>query len=188
MKDSRAFVIGLLASILALASGVYIGIEVRGDGEKQALLPENNAPDQEAIDNFFTVQLNDPEGNTVDLARFKGKILVINFWATWCSPCRDEMPEFSALQTRYAGNGVQFVGIALDSADNVSRFAKQYQVTYPLLASDTRGADLARTLGDTRVNLPYSIVLSADGRILMTRLGRVPRLEIDALLQKAAHR
>ncbi|MBK7355065.1 redoxin family protein [Propionivibrio sp.] len=185
MRNSKFFVIGLLAMIIALVSGIYIGIEARGGHETREAENTENTPADAAIANFFNELLNDADGHPFDLAQLRGKILVLNFWATWCTPCREEMPEFSRLQTKYAANGVQFVGIALDSADNVSSFVKQYPVTYPLLIAGTRGAEITRQLGNARLALPYSIVFSAKTEVLMTRLGRISEPELDALLQKA---
>lgn len=185
MRNSRFFVVGLLATILAMVSGIYIGIEARRDRHTRVATAVESAPTVQAIADFFNKELNDNDGHPFDLARLKGKTLVVNSWATWCTPCREEMPELSRLQTKYVANGVQIVGIAVDSADNVSSFAKSYPVTYPLLIADARGAELTRQLGNLRLALPYSVVLSAKADVLMTRLGRIPEPELDALLQKA---
>lgn len=189
MTTKRQFVVGAVAVVIALASGIYIGIEARGGREARevsALGYPEYAPTSEAIANLFAAHLSDSEGKTLAMSQWQGRTLVINFWATWCTPCREEMPEFSRLQTKYAANGVQFVGIALDSADNVLNYSKQYPVTYPLLVAGSQGAELSRQLGNSLLTVPYTIVLSTNGEAHMTRIGPFPEQELDALLQKIA--
>jgi thiol-disulfide isomerase/thioredoxin len=81
-------------------------------------------------------------------------VLVVNFWATWCPPCKEEMPEFSRLNTKYAPNGVQFVGISLDSADKVAAFKEETEISYPLLIGNLETLDLSSDLGNRAKALP----------------------------------
>ena len=137
---------------------------------------------------LFATKLEGSGGKTQQIAQWRGKTLVVNFWATWCPPCREEMPIFSRLQTKYAAKGVQFVGIALDTADNVSRYSEQQTVGYPLLIGGTSGGELAQQLGDTSLALPYTVVVGAAGEVKLVRLGRVGEGELDALLADASSR
>lgn len=182
MRNSKRLVVGLVAAMLALAAGVYIGMETR-----QERTPGTSIS-AEAITRLFATRLNDADGKPQALSKWRGKTLVINFWATWCPPCREEMPSFSRLQTKYAANGVQFVGIALDTSDNVVTFSKQFPVSYPLLIADSEGTDLTRQLGNAQMALPYTVVLGAGGEVRLARLGRVSEQELDLLLQKASLR
>lgn len=179
MRNSKLLVVGLVGAMIALAAGVYIGMGARIDK-----MPEPSIS-SEAIARLFAIHLNDSEGNKQDFKQWQGKTLVVNFWATWCPPCREEMPSFSRLQTKYAANGVQFVGIALDTAVNVINFSKQYPTTYPLLIADSEGTELTRQLGNSRLALPYTVVIAANNEIRLARLGRVSEQELDFLLQKA---
>jgi len=180
LNTGKRFVAGLATVLvaLALALGIYVGGESRGRHNPEPLLPS------EAINRLFATRLNNTDGQTQAISQWRGKTLVINFWATWCPPCRQEMPAFSRLQTKYAANGVQFAGISLDSVENVVHFAKENQVTYPLLIADSDGSELARQLGNSQLALPYTVVFSADGDVLLTRLGRVSEEELDRLLSK----
>lgn len=182
MRNSKRLVVGLVAAMIALAAGVYIGLETRKERSPE---PSISA---EAITRFFATRLNDADGKPQAFSQWQGKTLVINFWATWCPPCREEMPSFSRLQTKYAAKGVQFVGIALDTADNVATFSKQYPVSYPLLIADSEGTDLTRQLGNAQMALPYTVVLGAGGAVQLARLGRVSEQELDLLLQKTSLR
>lgn len=183
MMDRRQFVVGAVASVIALASGVYIGIAVQGGDRLRDPSMLERLPSRDAVATFFTAHLNDLNGKMVPLSEWKGKTLVINFWATGCPPCREEMPALSRLQTKYSRNGVQFVGIALNSTDNVVDYSKQHPVSYPLLVADSLGEELSQRLGNSLLRLPYTLVLDAEGATRMTKMGAISEQELDALLQ-----
>ena len=178
MRRSKGLALALVAAMLALAAGVYIGLPAQ-----VALKPAPALP-QDAISHFFSTRLNNANGKTQDFAQWRGKTLVINFWATWCPPCREEMPEFSRLQAKFADKGVQFVGIALDTSDNVLNYSNQHPVLYPLIVADADGAELTRKMGNSRLALPYTVVIDSKGKPQLTRLGRVSEQELEVLLLK----
>ena len=180
MRISKTLVIGLIVAILALGAGIYIGMESQSVRGVRAPEPELS---REVLAHFFTLRLNDADGKPQSFSQWQGKTLVINFWATWCPPCREEMPVFSRLQTKYVPNDVKFVGIALDNADNVTTFSKQHPVTYPLIIADSEGGEITRQLGNSRMALPYTVVLGPGGETRLVRLGRVSEQELDVLLQ-----
>ncbi len=182
MRNSKRLVVGLVAAMIALAAGVYIGLESRQER------PPAQSISAETITRLFTTRLIDTDGKLQPFSQWQGKTLVINFWATWCPPCREEMPSFSRLQTKYAANGIQFVGIALDTSDNVATFSKQHPVSYPLLMAENEGMELTKQLGNAQMALPYTVVLGADGGVRLTRLGRVSEQELDLILQKVSLR
>ena len=129
-----------------------------------------------------------PVEKAVPLAieQWRGKVLVVNFWATWCPPCREEMPAFSRLQTKYAERDVQFVGIALDNANNVAQFKKIRPVSYPLLIAESNGSALTQQLGNADVALPYTVIFGKNGELRLRRLGRFSEHDLDTALQKAS--
>ena len=96
------------------------------------------------------------------------------------------MPILSRLQTKHAGNGVQIVGIALDTAENVAQYAAMRPASYPLLTGDANATNLSRLLGNSQLALPYTVVFNRDGTAEMTRLGRFSETELDSLLEKIA--
>lgn len=118
-------------------------------------------------------QLTALDGAPQTLAGFRGRILVINYWATWCAPCREEIPLFVKLQREYADKGVQFVGIAVDQADKVRDFAKEFQINYPLLLAGVEAIDLSRRAGNKAGVLPYTLVLNRSGRIAASLVGTI---------------
>lgn len=135
-----------------------------------------------ALTALFDATLPDAAGKPQRVAQWRGKTLVVNYWATWCTPCRDEMPAFSRLQQRYAARGVQFVGIAIDDAQAVRAFARDFPVSYPLLVADKEFAETSRALGNAALAVPYTVVIDRDGGVLTGVTGRVPEEALARLL------
>ena len=181
MRNSQRLMIGIVAALLALIAGVYAAKTVRSAPPPET--PFSLSP--AIVEQLFAARMPDTNGVQQTLSQWKEKTLVINFWATWCPPCREEMPAFSRLQSKHAENGVQFIGISIDFADNVKKYARQLQPTYPLLIGDVIGADLNRLLGNTKQALPYTLVLDPHNKVLFRHLGQVREGELDALLQRA---
>ena len=127
--------------------------------------------------------LPDADGREQAFSQWRGKVLVVNFWATWCVPCREEMPQFIATQAREAANGVQFVGIAVDQVDKVRQFRSEIGLNYPAVIGGFGAIDLSRELGNDLAALPFTIVLDRAGRVAYTHLGPVKAPALDALLR-----
>lgn len=178
MKSHKRRVLGLIAAVIALISGFFLGNEIRQPEQPGATVSS------EAVEQFLKTRLSDADGTIQPFAQWHGKILVINFWASWCPPCRDEMPAFARLQAKLQHQQVQFIGISLDSADNVLEFSRLSPVNYPLLVAYSEGSELTRLLGNTRLALPYTVVLDREKRIRLTHLGQITEHDLDKLLQK----
>lgn len=143
------------ASLKARAPAAPAGITV---AEKGGLVP--------------AMTLKDIAGNPVELPRvWAGRPTLVNLWATWCAPCLKEMPGLQAFATEQGGNGVQVVGIALDGPDAVQAFLRQHRIAYPVLVDAPGPADAGVRLGNPAGVLPYSVLVSAEGRIVKTRIG-----------------
>jgi thiol-disulfide isomerase/thioredoxin len=126
-----------------------------------------------------TIRLPDLDAHIVELPqRFTGRRLLINVWATWCGPCIREMPELQRFSLQQAANGVQVVGIALDDAASVRSFLEHTPVDYPILLETPGPADAGVRLGNPQGVLPYSVLVSADGRLLKQRIGPFAEGEI----------
>ena len=177
MTRNGALFGALVAAIVAAVATVYVHLPLG-----RPTPPARQALPQDAAERLFAAHFADLDGRPQALAQWRGKTLVVNFWASWCAPCREEMPAFSRLQTRHAGAGVQFVGIAIDSPHNVAEFARRLSVSYPLLIGETDGPALMRALGNVSLALPYTVLIDADGRPRFARLGRLDERELDALL------
>lgn len=136
-----------------------------------ALAPKQ-ASDQ-AVESLFQAKMPDPTGNELDLSKFRGKTLVVNFWAPWCGPCVEEMPELTALHGEYAQKNVEFIGIGIDSAGNIQEFLKKIPVKYPLAVAGFTGTELAKSFGNAQGGLPYTVVITPDGNVKYRKMGRV---------------
>lgn len=148
------FIIPVVA-LVALATGL--------------LFQYQNAHSSVALPAF---ELADTQGVMHKSDEWQGKVLVINFWASWCPPCLQEIPEFVALQNSYASQGLQFVGIAIDEAATAEAFAKKLQINYPsLVSSPQEGIALSKTLGNGLNTLPYSVVVNRKGDIVYRHMG-----------------
>ena len=112
-------------------------------------------------------------------AAYAGRPLLINVWATWCGPCRQEMPELQRFAGEQGANGTQVVGIALDEAEAVRSFVRQTGVRYPILLDTPGPADAGVRLGNPKGVLPYSVLISAEGRLLKQRIGPFEAGEIQ---------
>jgi thiol-disulfide isomerase/thioredoxin len=121
-------------------------------------------------------------GQTRRLADWRGKLVLLNFWATWCPPCREEIPLFIDLQKRYAGRGLQIVGISVDNPEAVARYWQSMRINYPLLLADESTYDLMAAYGNAQGGLPYSALIAPDGTLLATKLGAFHERELLALL------
>ena len=132
--------------------------------------------------------LSDLNGQAQSLGQWRGKLLIVNYWATWCTPCREEMPGFSRLQDKYRDKGVQFVGISIDTADKIIEFQKTTPVTYPLLIGDITVMENSAKLGNNRQALPFTAVFDREGRLSATKLGRLSEPELERLLTELISR
>ena len=124
--------------------------------------------------------LPDAAGGNLDLASLRGKTVVLNFWATWCPPCVEEMPELAGLHREISGRNALVVGIGIDSASNIKAFAEKGQYPYPLLIAGMGGTELARQLGNASGALPYTVVIDEDGRVIDRKLGRIKLEQLRA--------
>ena len=122
------------------------------------------------------------DGAPQTLAVWRGRVLVINYWATWCAPCREEIPLFVRLQQEYASKKVQFIGIAIDQTDKVREFAKEFNINYPLLIAGIDAVELSRKAGNKAGVLPYTLVLDRSGKIASSMVGGVSEVTMRAQL------
>jgi thiol-disulfide isomerase/thioredoxin len=151
--------IGLLAALAGTALWLGAGAPAR---------QTRNAVSPEAV---FAAVFRDVAGAPQSLGRFQGKILVVNFWATWCAPCREEMPAFTRLQSRWAARNVQFVGLANDDPAKVERFARDLAINYPLWVGGEEIGELSKRLGNHLGVLPHTVILDPSGRVSEQKVG-----------------
>lgn len=136
----------------------------------------------EAAARLMNMTVSTPQGEAVQLKQWAGKVLVVNFWATWCPPCREEMPEFSRVQTQLVDKGVQFVGIGIDTPDNIISFEKSNTISYPLLIGAYDLLKITADLGNKSSALPFTVILDRTGRIAHSKMGKLDEAELLRLL------
>lgn len=140
--------------------------------------------DTDAIELMLAFTLPDAAGQPFALSALRGAPMVVNFWATWCPPCVEEMPELSELHGEFAPRGVRIVGIGIDSAVNIRQFSEKTPVSYPLLVAGNGGLELVRRFGNNAGALPYTLVLDRGGRVVWRTLGRFQNAALrSAILQ-----
>ena len=167
MTRQNILLYGAIA-ILFAAIGLYFGVNRQRIEE----------PKPAVATKLFALSLADAKGKSHNLSQWRGKTLVVNFWATWCGPCVAEMPELSALQTDPGLKNLQVIGIGIDSEANIAEFSSKYAISYPLYVSGMAGTELAREFGNLSGGLPFTVLIGADGRVKKTYLGR---LKVDEL-------
>ncbi len=123
----------------------------------------------------------DVTGKMRSLSEWSGKILIVNFWATWCPPCKEEMPEFDRLQQEFGSRGIQFLGVALEDGDAVRAYLQHKPVGYPILIGEAGGTEWAETLGNTLQVLPFTVIFDGAGRVVQTKAGPYKRSELTEL-------
>lgn len=168
----RTAIIGAVG-LAAMGSVGYFGWQQstrRAPQANRAIRPATarTAPDIEA---FFAAVLPDMAGDDQSMAQWRGRPLVINFWATWCPPCVKEMPDLNRLAQQHPG--AQFLGIAIDTASNVTEFVKKIPVSYPIFVAGLGGVGLVRALGNAAGGLPFTVLVRAQGDLGPVILGPV---------------
>ena len=132
---------------------------------------------------LWSTRLPDLAGKSRQVSEWRGRVVVCNFWATWCAPCREEIPVLMAARQKSGPDTLEVVGIAVDNAAKVGEFARSFRISYPVLISDGEGLELMRKLGNTAGGLPYTVFLDRQGRVAHRKLGALTSTELDGILE-----
>lgn len=133
---------------------------------------------------FYSASLIDTSGTKAQLEQYRGKTVVLNFWATWCPPCREEMPELSQLHENYQSKNVVVLGVAIDEPSAVNAYLQTSPVSYPILLAENESMELATLLGNEQAVLPYTVIIDTNGNVIDTFLGRITLKLLEKSLQK----
>lgn len=131
---------------------------------------------------LLAARFTDLEGRPRRLFEWQGRALLCNFWATWCAPCREEVPLLVAAKQKGLPPGVELVGIGIDHADKIRQFAESYKINYAVLIADATGVALLRGLGNKGGGLPYTVALDRTGAVVARHLGALKEVELRQLL------
>jgi thiol-disulfide isomerase/thioredoxin len=175
MTNKRQLLLASLAGVGALAAGLWTA---------------NRKADQtDALPDLWALTLQTPSGGSFPLSQFKGKPLLINFWATWCPPCIEEMPLLDKFHSENIkiNNGLQLIGIAADKAESVVKFLDKTHVAFPIAISGFDGIALSKTLGNATGGLPYTVLIDKNGTILFKKEGQLSADELKISLMLASN-
>ncbi len=173
MKNFKFIGIALIVTLVSMIGGHQL---------QKYLYPVNNEKNTAAQSSRIkqiepgmlpVFSLTDKDGVLRNSSEWDGKILVLNFWATWCPPCKKEIPEFIRLQSEFTDHGVQFIGIALQKAEEVQDFVREIGINYPILTGELDVIDLATKLGNRTGALPYTVVVDKNRKITLVHRGAI---------------
>ncbi len=195
-------IIGLTA-LFALVAGVWFGIHQSEKLPDQAVQPslqqleaevlesakaaKNHLPAPEEIKNvafLLTTKLQDTQSDIYAISEKLSKVTLVNFWATWCAPCREEMPVFNAVFQKYQDKGFGVLGLTIDNSEATEAFIQQLGITYPILMAEQEGWDLLSKTGNPKNLMPYSFLIDKKGLVLEKKLGPLHAEELEAWVNK----
>ena len=169
---------GLFAG-LALLAGITVSFYISTGADKQELPPASST----SI-GLEQIELPDLSGNRQSFTQWQGKLLLVNFWASWCPPCLDEIPIFLSLRKKYQNDGFEVVGISTDSGQDVMAFRDSLGIDYPLLDGEKKGIALMASMGNSAGALPYSVLFDRNGKAVHFKTGKFSHQELQKLLEK----
>lgn len=140
------------------------------------------APVAEPVDGFWSMQWDTPQGGKLPMQTLQGRPLLLNFWATWCAPCVEELPLLNDFYRQNKSNGWQVLGLAIDKLAPVQSFLQKMPLDFPVGMAGFAGADLVRSLGNAAGGLPFSVVFGANGAVLHRKLGRLRADDLTNML------
>ena len=132
---------------------------------------------------FPAFQLTGLDGNQHDFSQWAGKHRLVNFWATWCAPCRREIPLLKTFQEEYGENGFHVIGIAVDFADQVAKYAESVQFNYPVLVGQDDAMAVAEISGIDFIGLPFTMIVASDGELLNSHIGEIVEADLEHIVR-----
>ncbi len=162
-------------SLLALLAGVF----------SSQWISQTGLASDPSIKAFFANPWQNPDGKPANSENWRGKVLVVNFWASWCPPCVEEMPALDKIAQEYASKNVLIVGIGIDSPSNMREFLQKTPVSYPIMIGGLEGSNLSKQMGNTQGALPYTVVINSKGKSIYTKLGKISEEELKKAINSA---
>jgi len=166
---------------ILLLAGVGAAAGLSGAGV--ALLKRNSGAPTDVDSSFWQTNFETPSGAALSMQDFRGRPLLLNFWATWCPPCVEEMPLLDSFFRQSSAKGWQLLGLAIDQPTAVRNFLQRTPVSYPIGLAGMGGTELSKTLGNESSGLPFTAVIGAAGQVLRRKMGRVSQSELTQWAQ-----
>jgi thiol-disulfide isomerase/thioredoxin len=173
----------LTVGVAAVAAIAGAGLAYWQDKQKSIETPKE--PTTGSIDQLWQLQFDTPEGRKLDMQSFKGKPLLINFWATWCPPCVEELPLLERFYSQNKAKSVQIIGLAADKPEAVRAFLKKLPLTFSIGVTDLSGIALSKSWGNLAGGLPFSVMLAADGHVMQRKMGKLSEEDLKIWLAAA---
>ena len=166
--NRRQWIVIAGVSVLALLTGVFTS----------QWISQSGLASEPSIKAFFANSWQTPDGKPADTQDWRGKVLVVNFWASWCPPCVEEMPTLDKVAQEYSAKNVLIVGIGIDSPSNIREFLQKTPVSYPIVIGGLEGSNLSKQMGNAQGALPYTVVINPKGKSIYTKLGKITEDEL----------
>ena len=160
----------LLATVAGTAALAGLGL-AWWRGQAPAMPAPAPALADAALTTLWALRVAQPQGGEIDLARLRGKPLLINFWATWCAPCVREMPEIDRFHREFGPRGWQVLGLAIDGPTPVREFLARVKVGFLIGLAGLDGTDLVQQLGNPSGGLPFTVMIDGAGRVVQRKMG-----------------
>lgn len=173
--NRRHFLIAGAVAIIAAAAGAFIGTR------RTALQSASN----DAVKALFEREWFSPDQKPISTEDWKNKVLVVNFWASWCPPCVEEMPALDKVQSEYDSKKMLIVGIGIDSPSNIRQFIETTIISYPIVLGGLGGNEINKMLGNPSGALPFTVVINPKGKITGQKLGKISEDELRKLINQA---
>ncbi len=135
-----------------------------------------------STESLYASSFVDKMGTPQPISQWRGKILVVNFWASWCPPCLEEMPSLNQFHQQYQAKGVQVVGISTEDINALKKFEQQLKLDYPILAGDAEAMSLAQSLGNDRSILPFTVIIDKSGKIAQIVFGKLEKTTLEKVV------
>ena len=160
--------------IVTISLSIYV---LNSDMKLMNISFQNNQPQY-----IVPFSLEDLNGNMRDISEWSDQKILINFWATWCAPCRREMPMFQTLHLNQEKHGMQIIGIAVDQNELVRDFINEYGISFPILIGQSNAYEIMKDLGNTSLTLPYTLLVEPSGLITWYKNGEVTSQDLPMIL------
>lgn len=179
LDKSKRSTLLLATSVAALGTGIAAyWLESKNEVESISQSPQNDLQP-----NLWELVFDTPTGTKFELASLREKPLLINFWATWCPPCVEELPLLDRFFIENRINGIQMLGLAVDKVEAVNTFLRKTPLSFPIAITGASGISLSKSWGNLSAGLPFSVLLAADGRVMQRKMGKLNASDLSTWLK-----